>query len=568
MRIIWRCLRAMAPLTTVFTLNAAALEHALANNTQVLSQHNAALIESVQRQLPHTSLDKNQQYEELAWFVAASKSLRGTSIRVVAEDLAVHRYEADILTKLFYELTGIRVNFEITEEDDLVKKLQVQMDMGLHIYDAYVNDADFLGTHYRRGVTVPISDYISNQWKQYTLPTLDLADFIGTKYTTSPSGVLYQLPSQQFASLYWYRHDWFTRAEFKEKFIAKYGYPLGVAKDWQSYEDIANFFTNDIKYIDSIKVWGHSDYGGADPSVGWRISDGWLSMAGASDIGLPNGQPVDDWGIRVEGCQPVGASVERGGALNSPAAIYSLKKYLSWLKLYANPNTIKNSFKHTAITLGQGDVAQQIFFYTAFVPELMSRSKLTSPDGEPLWRLAPSPVSSYWKAGMKNGYQDIGAWTFLKNTPEEKLISAWLFAQFTVSKSVTTEKFLVSGSFIRQTDIQSDFVTENAPRFGGLVEFYRSKISDLWTPTGTNVPEYAYLASAWWQHIIPALNNLVTPTEAMNNLAHEIDERLIQIAEKYPNMECPPKLNNIQKAELWLKTDSAPWPKLPEQYIK
>ena len=37
-------------------------------------------------------------------------------------------------------------------------------------------------------------------------------------------------------------------------------------------------------------------------------------MAGAADKGLPNGMPVDEWGIRVadDKCTPVGASA-RGG---------------------------------------------------------------------------------------------------------------------------------------------------------------------------------------------------------------------------------------------------------------
>ena len=36
-------------------------------------------------------------------------------------------------------------------------------------------------------------------------------------------------------------------------------------------------------------------------------------MAGAADKGLPNGMPVDEWGIRVadDKCTPVGASVAR-----------------------------------------------------------------------------------------------------------------------------------------------------------------------------------------------------------------------------------------------------------------
>ncbi len=105
--------------------------------------------------------------------------------------------------------------------------------------------------------------------------------------------------------------------------------------NWSAYEDIAEFFTEHVKEIDGERVFGHMDYGKKDPSLGWRFTDAWLSMAGAGDAGIPNGLPVDEWGIRVEGCRPVGSSVTRGGAANGPAAVYALQKYMDWLKRFA-----------------------------------------------------------------------------------------------------------------------------------------------------------------------------------------------------------------------------------------
>ena len=94
----------------------------------------------------------------------------------------------------------------------------------------------------------------------------------------------YQLPDQQFANLYWFRADLFARAkDLKDKFKAKYGYDLGVPLNWSAYEDIAEFFTNDVKTIDSQAIYGHMDYGKKDPSLGWRFTDAWLSMAGTAD---------------------------------------------------------------------------------------------------------------------------------------------------------------------------------------------------------------------------------------------------------------------------------------------
>ena len=137
-------------------------------------------------------------------------------------------------------------------------------------------------------------------------------------------GNQFQLPDQQFANLYWFRYDWFTDPKFKAEFKEKYGYELGVPINWAAYEDIAEFFTG--KTIDGQQVYGHLDFAKKAVDLGWRFTDAWLSIAGASDLGLPNGIPVDDWGIRVEDKIPVGASVERGGATKQPGRGLCLRK--------------------------------------------------------------------------------------------------------------------------------------------------------------------------------------------------------------------------------------------------
>ena len=194
-----------------------------------------------------------------------------------------------------------------------------------------------------------------------TSPTLDLDDFIGLDFTTGPDGKVYQLPDQQFANLYWFRHDWFSRDDLKAQFQARYGYPLGVPVNWSAYEDIAEFFSVHVKEIDGERVYGHMDYGKKDPSLGWRFTDAWLSMAGAGDRGIPNGLPVDEWGIRVEDCRPVGSSVTRGGAANGPAAVYALTRYIDWLQRFAPPEASGMTFSEAGPVPAQGHIAQQIF---------------------------------------------------------------------------------------------------------------------------------------------------------------------------------------------------------------
>src|SRR3546814_13546879 len=142
------------------------------------------------------------------------------------------------------------------------------MTSGKAIYDGLNSVSNLIGTHYRYGASLPLSDYMAGADKDWTNPGLDLKDFIGTKFTTAPDGKLYQLPDQQFANVYWFRADWFARPDLREKFKAKYGYDLGVPTNWSAYEDIADFFTNDVKELDGKKIYGHMDYGKKDPSLG------------------------------------------------------------------------------------------------------------------------------------------------------------------------------------------------------------------------------------------------------------------------------------------------------------
>ncbi|WP_407048662.1 ABC transporter substrate-binding protein [Methyloraptor flagellatus] len=512
----------------------------------------AAAKKWVDTEFQPSTLSKDEQMKELAWFAEAAKPFKGMEISIVSESLTTHDYESKVLTKAFEEITGIKVKHDIIQEGDLVEKLQTTLQSGKSVYDGWINDSDFIGTHPRYNQTVNLSEWMAGDGKAVTDPMLDLNDFIGKSFTSWIDGKLYQLPDQQFANLYWFRYDWFTRPDIKEKFKAKYGYELGVPLNWSAYEDIAEFFTNDIKEIDGQKVYGHMDYGKKDPSLGWRFTDAWLSMAGNGDKGLPNGRPVDEWGIRMEGCNPTGSSVERGGDTNGPAAVYAVTKYLEWLKKYAPPQAAGMTFYDSALIPAQGNVAQQIFWYTAFTADMVKPgTPVVNADGTPKWRMAPSPHGAYWKEGMKLGYQDVGSLTLLKSTPLERRKAAWLYQQFIVSKTVSLKKSHVGLTFIRESDIWDKSFTERAPKLGGLIEFYRSPARVQWTPTGVNVPDYAKLSQLWWQNIGDASSGAKTPQQAMDALATAQDAVLERLEKSGVQGACGPKLNKKQTAEYW-----------------
>src|SRR3970040_1051006 len=196
----------------------------------------------VDKEFQPSALTKAQQLKEMEWFVNAAKPFKGLEVNVLSETIPTHEYEAKTLTKAFFEITGIKVNHQLLGEGEVVQAVQTQMQTNRNLYDAYINDSDVIGTPSRLQWAVNLSDWMAVEGKSVTLPTLDVKDFIGISFTTGPDGKIWQLPDQQFANLYWFRYDWFKRADLKAQFKKIYGYELGVPLDWSAYEDIAEFF--------------------------------------------------------------------------------------------------------------------------------------------------------------------------------------------------------------------------------------------------------------------------------------------------------------------------------------
>ena len=509
-----------------------------------------------------------EQIDELMWFEENAEDLRGTSISSVAETIKTHKWESDELAPAFAEITGINVTHNIIGEGSLVEKLQTQLASGRKVYDVYVNDADLIGMHTRLQSAVNLTDYMNGEGSEFTNPTLDMDDWMNPEFGQNYEGDQLQLPDQQFANLYWFRHDWFTDEELSSQFEEKYGYELGVPRNWAAYEDIAEFFTEDVSPedvgVDAKEVYGHMDYGKKSPSLGWRFTDAWLSIAGVGDTGLPNGKPVDEWGIRVEDQIPVGSTVDRGGATNGPAAYYATQKYIDWMKDYAPPFATSMRWSEAGPVPSRGNIAQRPFQYITFLsadPFTKKGSAVTDDEGNPLWRMAPTPHGKYWDDGMKVGYQDAGSWTIPEITTGNKRHAAWMWMQFASSKTVSLNKFNVGNTPVRSSTVNSEYWEEHEGELGGLITFYTSPVEDKWTDTGLNVPHYPLLAEQWWKQVAQAVTGSKSVEQAMNDLA-SIQNSLMQRLrlEKYS-----PELNEPRSREYWLNQEGAPKAERPDE---
>ncbi len=533
-----------------------------------LTYADEAAIEKWIEEFQPSAFSKEEQRKELAWFAKTAEPYEGMEIKSVAEGIATHRWEADVLAKAFEEITGIQVTHDIIGEGEVVDRVQRQIQSNRKLYDIYVNDADLIGTHLRADSALNFTEYITGEGKDVTNPYLDLDDFLNLEFGQDYDKNQLQIPDQQFANLYWFRYDWFTNPEFMKEFQDKYNYELGVPLNWAAYEDIAEFFTG--KKVDGQTVYGHMDYGKRSPSLGWRFTDAWLSIAGVGDKGIPNGLPVDEWGIRVADGTPVGASVERGGAANGPAAVYALTKYVEWMKKYAPPFAATMTWSEAGPVPSRGIIAQRVFQYITWLSDPAFNdpsSRVTDAEGKPLWRVAPTPHGKYWDEGMKVGYQDAGSWTIMKNSVKGKnREAAWLWAQFCISKTVSLKKFLVGRTPVRKSTVFSDYLAEEEKKgtYGGIVTFYKSPVEYMWTDSGPNVPHYPILAEQWWKNIAPAVTGEFTPQQAMDKIAEAMDHLMGRLRlRKYS-----PKLNEKKDTDYWLKQPGSPKPERPDEEPK
>jgi glycerol transport system substrate-binding protein len=172
-----------------------------------------------------STLSKDQQTAEMKWFIDAAKKLQAKGVKevsVVSETLTTHEYESKTLAKAFEEITGIKVKHDLIQEGDVVEKLQTSMQSGKSIYDGWISDSDLIGTHYRYGKIMSLTEYMAGAGKGVHQPRHRPEGL--HRHQLHHGARRPALPAARPAvpNLYWFRADLFARKDLQDKFKAKY----------------------------------------------------------------------------------------------------------------------------------------------------------------------------------------------------------------------------------------------------------------------------------------------------------------------------------------------------------
>ena len=135
----------------------------------------------------------------------------------------------------FTKETGTKVSLVELPYEGLFDRLSSEFASGHPSFDVAALDAIWL-TGFADGVE-PLDDMFTDDVKADLFPALvDEAEVDGNYVG---------MPVWTNAEILFYRKDLFEDPKQKAAFEKKYGYPLAPPTDWQQFEDMSDFFTQD-----------------------------------------------------------------------------------------------------------------------------------------------------------------------------------------------------------------------------------------------------------------------------------------------------------------------------------
>ncbi|HSV32365.1 MAG TPA: extracellular solute-binding protein [Atribacteraceae bacterium] len=444
------------------------------------------------------------------WWREAAEPFQGVTITGISESTPPSRVVMDVAIPQFEELTGINVEFEVTSWDEMYTKAIHDMEAATGIYDFVYVEQDIIYAYLAQGWLTDLGPFIANP--AITEPALDIDDFTTfIDYFKDAEGNLFGLPFEAFLKSYVYRTDLFGDPDIQAAFLAEYGYELAVPTTWEQYTDIARFFTSWGKE-QGVEIFGHVAQAKTHPALGYELKETiWPAW------GLYN------WGINLETMR---ASVEHGGELNSDLAKEALRWYVEMLD-YAPPGVRTYTWDETAATFGAGIIAQGVIYLEnlGWWATDEERSAVVGKIGVALPPTKPGVMEAAEIGEGYIGYYDGGALGIPHSSRNKE--AAWLFMQFVARKEWQGEFARLGTRVVRTSTFEDPLVLELDPLMGGYFTMLRDQ-GHLFAGA-PNLPMHRPLNELYFSWIARAVVGEVTPEEALDNLAREVDLLMVDL---------------------------------------
>ena len=469
-----------------------------------------------------TGAPPKPEEELIRWWKEASKPYSGTTIKVLAQAWEPNFYLRDVVAPKFTELTGIKVDWELTSNELVMEKEILDMERGTGIYTVTYDDQDMVGTWIRKGWVYDLTEFMEEH-PELVEPAFNPDDIFPLPYTTDHRGHILSIPAEYYPKTYVYRSDLFEDPKEKSDFKSKYGYELRPPRYYDEMIDISDFFTRPPDLYGSIGACGAK----AHEALGFDFFETWFPSHGVSGEGL-DPYPRDvlpGWGINTETWS---ASLENGGLLDSPQAVKAIETFLKLGVENAPPGVKGWIYVESAEQVAAGKVAQ-VITYTQFL-STFANPEVSKIAGK--FKVALPPVDrEYWRPYMPIGYADISGYTIPHCSPNPE--AALLWQQFVISPLNELERAKAINTTVRTSVLMNPALDEVDAKFGGIFSLVRDPIARRYfVGTPLEIGDYAPLLYVFYTELAKAVSGELTPEECAKELAKAVDAKLKELGYK------------------------------------
>jgi multiple sugar transport system substrate-binding protein len=337
--------------------------------------------------------------------------------------------------------TGTKVTVQTTPWGDFQTKTFAELNAKGDAYDLVVGDSQWLGAASTGGHYVDLTDFVkkNNVLKVMAPATVKYyAEYPGN------SGKYWSIPLEGDANGWAYRKDWFEDPTEMANFKAKYGYDLGVPKDYKQLMDIAEFFTRPDQNRYGVALYTQTAYDGMAMGVEQTI------FTWGGDLGDYGTNKVD-------------------GILNSDKNIAALEAYRK-LYTYTPPNWTQAFFVENNEAFTKGLVAM-VMNYFAFFPALAN--KATNPYADATGYFA-NPAGPNGDQHAALGGQGISIISYSKNKDEAFKFLEWFI------KDSTQKKWAELGGYTCSAAVLASDEFLNATPYNKAFSDSMQIVKDFW----------------------------------------------------------------------------------------
>ena len=418
----------------------------------------------------------------------ALRKYAGTTLYMIAEQQVPNESLKKQLGK-FEELTGIKVELEMAPYDDVIQKEVLAFESKSGAYDIVAAPYQFLGNMVENGYIQSIKPFMENPDLQ-VIPTYNPDDIIEGMWKASGEwkGELYGVPSNSCIMFFAYRKDLIENEEEKAAFKEKYGYELTVPQDWDTYRDVAEFFTRKK----------------GEKLAGEELQNDFF---GVSMSGKRHGATSCEW-MNYMWSFGGGIFDEEGNiAVNSEKSVASLE-YFKNLVPFAPPGVTSKTWDEQTTELQQGIAAMAIIFNDC-VPavEDESASKVAGKMGYTKVPVGEKDADHY------------GAWGFYIPTDSQNPEAAYLFMEWFNTPEIQ-KAISLDGWFPNLTSVYEDPELDQLPYWQGSKEAYEI------STTRPRIPEWDEMDEILRLQLSNCVAGQATPQEALDTVAAEYEKIL------------------------------------------